>query len=139
MDTFNISWYMYLTAEGLQVDTTPPEAILRDKVGTTLESVKAGKWLYIPRDQEDVYNQFIRDNPDATYEDVYNLTPPALEIRRQKVKDKRQKLYTTISDPIYISYQKYIALQQPEKAQAAKQDWIEAIRKIEADNPYPEQ
>ena len=140
MDTFNISWYMYLTAEGLQMNTTPPEIIQTDgKAATTIEAIKAGKWLYIPREQEVVYNRFIRDYPDATWEDVFNLTPPLFEIRRQKIKAKRQKLYTIISDPIYISYQKYIALQQPDKAETAKQDWIEAIRKIEADNPYPEE
>lgn len=138
METFDFNFYMYLTLDGLEVSTIPPKITRADgKAGTSIEEIKAGKWLYIPKDKENVYNQFIRDNPDATSEDIYNLTPPSLEIRKQKVKERRQKLYITISDPIYISYQKYLALQQPDKAETAKQDWIAAIRRIEADNPYP--
>lgn len=44
------------------------------------------------------------------------------------VASKRQNLYNTISDPIFMQYQ---------RGKATKQEWLNAVKNIEDSNPYP--
>lgn len=135
METLKIKWFMYLTAEGLQITSISSN---KDNLATTLEDIAAGKWLYIPPEKERLYNEYVCSYPYASYEEIFSLLPPSLEVRKQKVKEKRQQLYSSITDPLYISYQKYLAREEIEKAEIAKKEWLEALKKIEEENPYPD-
>ena len=51
---------------------------------------------------------------------------------------KRAKLYADESDVLFNRYLIYKELGDTEKAEVAKQQWIDAREKIKSDNPYTE-
>lgn len=61
-----------------------------------------------------------------------------LEDTNNDIELKRAKLYADESDVLFNRYLIYKELGDTEKAEIAKQQWIEAREKIKSDNPYTE-
>ena len=61
-----------------------------------------------------------------------------LEDTNNDIELKRAKLYADESDILFNRYLIYKELGDIEKAEIAKQQWIEAREKIKSDNPYTE-
>lgn len=102
---------------------------------------------------EIVYQITINENDDLTVK-YYMLTPeqqafyelyPRVtfeEVLSQKInqnaqiKEARKMAYKRESDSLFIVWQKYLATGQTEKAEIAKQQWLEKIKQIEERYPY---
>lgn len=61
-----------------------------------------------------------------------------LEDTNNDIELKRAKLYADESDVLFNRYLIYKELGDTEKAEIAKQQWLEAREKIKSDNPYTE-
>ena len=61
-----------------------------------------------------------------------------LEDTNNDIELKRAKLYADKSDVLFNRYLIYKELGDTEKAEIAKQQWLEAREKIKSDNPYTE-
>lgn len=68
---------------------------------------------------------------------IYNMEPNTLEERKDKVSKKRESLYKSVTDPLYIAYVKYTTLGEVEKAEAKHQEWLDKLQEIKDNNPYP--
>ena len=54
-----------------------------------------------------------------------------------RIREIRRNLYAKYSDPLYIEYQKELAIGNIEKAETIKQEWLLKAKEIEENNPYP--
>lgn len=50
----------------------------------------------------------------------------------------RQGAYKEISDPMFIAYQHYLAIGEEEKAEQAREAWLEKVQEIKESYPYNE-
>ena len=66
------------------------------------------------------------------------MTLPSNESYNEKVRMKRERLYKSESDSIYMSFIKYSALGQDDKAKEAHDQWLAKVKQIEEENPYIE-
>ena len=66
------------------------------------------------------------------------MTLPSNESYNEKVRIKRERLYKSESDSIYMSFIKYSALGQDDKAKEAYDQWLAKVKQIEEENPYIE-
>lgn len=81
---------------------------------------------------------------DASYDiekneiDPENLTyiePTTAEINAE-IQKQREQAYKKRSDSLYMAWQKYLALDEEEKATEAKALWLAEIEKINKELPY---
>lgn len=105
---------------------------LTDKYDEILE----GKFLIIEGDRLEFYLNNL--NKDLSVENIYYMTLPSNESYNEKVRIKRERLYKAESDSIYMSFIKYSALGQDDKAKEAYDQWLAKVKQIEEENPYIE-
>ena len=105
---------------------------LTDKYDEILE----GKFLIIEGDRLEFYLNNL--NKDLSVENIYYMTLPSNESYNEKVRIKRERLYKSESDSIYMSFIKYSALGQDDKAKEAYDQWLAKVKQIEEENPYIE-
>lgn len=105
---------------------------LTDKYNEILE----GKFLIIEGDRLEFYLNNL--NKDLSVENIYYMTLPSNESYNEKVRIKRERLYKAESDSIYMSFIKYSALGQDDKAKEAYDQWLAKVKQIEEENPYIE-
>lgn len=105
---------------------------LTDKYDEILE----GKFLIIEGDRLEFYLNNL--NKDLSVENIYYMTLPSNESYNEKVRIKRERLYKVESDSIYMSFIKYSALGQDDKAKEAYDQWLAKVKQIEEENPYIE-
>ena len=105
---------------------------LTDKYDEILE----GKFLIIEGDRLEFYLNNL--NKDLSVENIYYMTLPSNESYNEKVRIKRERLYKLESDSIYMSFIKYSALGQDDKAKEAYDQWLAKVKQIEEENPYIE-
>lgn len=82
----------------------------------------------------------LNKDKNLSYQEIVNMTVPdnyAL-VKNEEIKNTREDLYKTQSDSLYMSYVKYTALGQDEKASEAYNQWIAKVKEIEEANPYIE-
>ena len=103
---------------------------LTDKYDEILE----GKFLIIEGDRLEFYLNNL--NKDLSVENIYYMTLPSNESYNEKVRMKRERLYKSESDSIYMSFIKYSALGQDDKAKEAYDQWLAKVKQIEEENPY---
>ena len=60
------------------------------------------------------------------------------ELKNNSIKETRERLYKAESDSIYMSFIKYSALGQDDKAKEAYDQWLAKVKQIEEENPYIE-
>lgn len=81
---------------------------------------------------------------DASYDaetntiDPENLAyvEPTTEEINAEIQAKREQAYKDRSDSLYMAYQKYLALDEIEKAIESKTQWLAEIAKINNEFPY---
>lgn len=105
---------------------------LTDKYNEILE----GKFLIIEGDRLEFYLNNL--DKDLSVENIYYMTLPSNESYNEKVRMKRERLYKSESDSIYMSFIKYSALGQDDKAKEAYDQWLAKVKQIEEENPYIE-
>ena len=105
---------------------------LTDKYDEILE----GNFLIIEGDRLEFYLNNL--NKDLSVENIYYMTLPSNESYNEKVRIKRERLYKSESDSIYMSFIKYSALGQDDKAKEAYDQWLAKVKQIEEENPYIE-
>ncbi|NDV46267.1 hypothetical protein D0T49_04330 [Paludibacter sp. 221] len=88
----------------------------------------------------DKQTAFYEANKTASVYEIWNMQIKKQELtvaeRNEIIRFKRQQRYETESDPLYMAWQKYLALGEPEKAEEAKQSWTKKIQEIETELPY---
>lgn len=67
--------------------------------------------------------------PDSEFETLIYQT-------NEDIKAEREKQYRTRSDSHFIAYQKYLALDQLDRAEEAKRLWLKEIEAINNEYPY---
>ena len=105
---------------------------LTDKYDEILE----GKFVIIEGDRLEFYLNNL--NKDLSVENIYYMKLPSNESYNEKVRMKRARLYKSESDSIYMSFIKYSALGQDDKAKEAYDQWLAKVKQIEEENPYIE-
>lgn len=80
----------------------------------------------------DVYHLFYMK--EYTEEDIRKEK----ELKNNSIKETRERLYKAESDSIYMSFIKYSALGQDDKAKEAYDQWLAKVKQIEEENPYIE-
>jgi hypothetical protein len=68
------------------------------------------------------------------------ISPSKEDILNRKIeiiKGERRRQYKSQSDPLYIEYQKDLALGNTDKAELDKEAWLAKVKEIEENNPYP--
>ena len=100
------------------------------------DEILEGKFLIIEGDRLEFYLNNL--NKDLSVENIYYMTLPSNESYNEKVRIKRERLYKSESDSIYMSFIKYSALGQDDKAKEAYDQWLAKVKQIEEENPYIE-
>ena len=65
-------------------------------------------------------------------------TPEPIPQTNEDIRRMREDAYRMRSDSLFIAYNKYLALGEEDKAEAAKQQWLAEIAMIDAEYPYIE-
>ena len=100
------------------------------------EEIFEGKFVVIEGDRLKFYLDNV--NRNLSTENIYYMTLPSNESYNEKVRMKRERLYKSESDSIYMSFIKYSALGQDDKAKEAYDQWLAKVKQIEEENPYIE-
>ena len=100
------------------------------------DEILEGKFLIIDGERLEFYLNNL--NKDLSVENIYYMTLPSNESYNEKVRIKRERLYKSESDSIYMSFIKYSALGQDDKAKEAYDQWLAKVKQIEEENPYIE-
>ena len=72
----------------------------------------------------------------AEYTPQYTQTYEPLHYTNEDIRIMRQDAYKQRSDSLYISYQKYLAKGETERAEQAKTEWLAEVERIELEFPY---
>ena len=119
-------------------DTTKWYEIASNYIVDSLDKMDENSYLLLDGDML----QFYLDNKDKnlSYQEIISMTIPSDYVykRNLEIENTRKHKYTYESDPLYMSYVKYIALGQDEKASKAYNQWIAKVKEIEEANPYIE-
>lgn len=59
-----------------------------------------------------------------------------IRIWNEQIEMDRSIQYRQQSDPLFMAYQKYLALGDTEKAEVKKAEWIAMVKDIAEKNPY---
>lgn len=100
------------------------------------EEIFEGKFVVIEGDRLKFYLDNV--NRNLSTENIYYMTLPSNESYNEKVRIKRERLYKAESDSIYMSFIKYSALGQDDKAKEVYDQWLAKVKQIEEENPYIE-
>lgn len=101
--------------------------------GYTIEDIEDGKLVKLNSEQI----EFMLNNSDATYVEIFKAK---LDISKkiEKIREKREYLYKKYSDSLYMAYLKYKELGMENKAIETKNKWMDMIKSIKSENPYPD-
>ena len=80
--------------------------------------------------------EFNLANPNLGLYNAFYMIPKDTTIVNEEIRKRRENLYNTSTDRLYMAYVKYREFGEEEKAAAAYQEWREAVEKIKQDNPY---
>lgn len=114
--------------------------LAEEDIATAFDELVEGKYLLLSDEQSAFFET---KDPDEIYtaEQIFYMqhTPNnvVLQHKIDRVKDIRRALYKSESDPLYIEYQKDLALGDFNKADETKEKWIAKVQEIEENNPYP--
>ena len=81
------------------------------------------------------YGDIIFDRENKVFKYLVEQIPIKIPTNKQ-IQSIRQENYKQRSDSYFIAYQKYIALNNPIKAEENKTLWLEEISKIDIEFPY---
>lgn len=108
-------------------------------ITTTYEGVLNGNYAIASDKQID----FGLAHPDYDLFHQFNMIEYTKEEYQKKIAEinesiriTRLNLYKSQSDPLYINYQKEIALGNVDKAEEIKTLWLSKVKEIEENNPY---
>lgn len=59
-----------------------------------------------------------------------------IDSHNEFIKNTRKRLYEEKSDYLFIAYQKYLALENHEKAEKYKEMWLYEVNQIDLEHPY---
>ena len=100
------------------------------------EEIFEGKFVVIEGDRLKFYLDNV--NRNLSTENIYYMTLPSSESCNEEIRRQRERAYKSESDSLYMSFVKYSALGQDDKAKEAYDQWLAKIKQIEEENPYIE-
>ena len=113
---------------------------IKDKIVTSIEDLDDENYIILTDEQQEAWESQEHDI-EYTSEQIFNMSyPTAADVLARKVeavRKTRSKLYKAESDPLYVEYQKELALGNTEKAEEVKAEWLAKAKEIEDSNPYP--
>lgn len=115
--------------------------ILPENIATSYLDIVNGKHIIANSEQI----AFYKEHPDYDLYHLYYMIPLTEEeqiekksIENERIKEIRESAYKAESDSIYMSFIKYSALGQDDKAKEAYDQWLAKVKQIEEENPYIE-
>jgi len=113
---------------------------IKDKIVTSIDDLDDENYIILTDEQQEAWESQEHDI-EYTSEQIFNMSyPTAADVLARKVeavRKTRSKLYKAESDPLYVEYQKELALGNTEKAEEVKAEWLAKAKEIEDSNPYP--
>ena len=117
------------------------DSILPKNIATSYLDIVNGKHMIANSEQI----AFYKDHPDYDLYHLYYMLPLTEEeqiekknIENERIKETRESAYKSESDSLYMSFVKYSALGQDDKAAKAYNQWLDKVKQIEEENPYIE-
>lgn len=115
--------------------------ILPENIATSYLDIVNGKHIIANSEQI----AFYKEHPDYDLYHLYYMVPLTEEeqiekknIENERIKEIRESAYKSESDSLYMSFVKYSALGQDDKAKEAYDQWLAKVKQIEEENPYIE-
>ena len=115
--------------------------ILPENIATSYLDIVNGKHIIANSEQI----AFYKEHPDYDLYHLYYMIPLTEEeqiekknIENERIKETREKADKSESDSLYMSFVKYSALGQDDKAKEAYDQWLAKVKQIEEENPYIE-
>lgn len=115
--------------------------ILPENIATSYLDIVNGKHIIANSEQI----AFYKEHPDYDLYHLYYMIPLTEEeqiekknIENERIKEIRESAYKSESDSLYMSFIKYSALGQDDKAKEAYDQWLAKVKQIEEENPYIE-
>lgn len=115
--------------------------ILPENIATSYLDIVNGKHIIANSEQI----AFYKEHPDYDLYHLYYMIPLTEEeqiekknIENERIKEIRESAYKSESDSLYMSFVKYSALGQDDKAKEAYDQWLAKVKQIEEENPYIE-
>lgn len=115
--------------------------ILPENIATSYLDIVNGKHIIANSEQI----AFYKEHPDYDLYHLYYMIPLTEEeqiekknIENERIKETRENAYKLESDSLYMSFVKYSALGQDDKAKEAYDQWLAKVKQIEEENPYIE-
>lgn len=115
--------------------------ILPENIATSYLDIVNGKHIIANSEQI----AFYKEHPDYDLYHLYYMLPLTEEeliekknIENERIKETRENAYKLESDSLYMSFVKYSALGQDDKAKEAYDQWLAKVKQIEEENPYIE-
>lgn len=115
--------------------------ILPENIATSYLDIVNGKHIIANSEQI----AFYKEHPDYDLYHLYYMIPLTEEeqiekknIENERIKETRENAYKSESDSLYMSFVKYSALGQDDKAKEAYDQWLAKVKQIEEENPYIE-
>lgn len=115
--------------------------ILPENIATSYLDIVNGKHIIANSEQI----AFYKEHPNYDLYHLYYMIPLTEEeqiekksIENERIKEIRESAYKAESDSIYMSFIKYSALGQDDKAKEAYDQWLAKVKQIEEENPYIE-
>lgn len=115
--------------------------ILPENIATSYLDIVNGKHIIANSEQI----AFYKEHPDYDLYHLYYMIPLTEEeqiekknIENERIKETRESAYKSESDSLYMSFVKYSALGQDDKAKEAYDQWLAKVKQIEEENPYIE-
>lgn len=109
-------------------------------VSSVEELTEDDKFILMSQSQIDFFNQIDPDEfytPEQIFYMINISKEELLQNKINRIREIRRNLYAKYSDPLYIEYQKELAIGNIEKAETIKQEWLLKAKEIEENNPYP--
>lgn len=117
------------------------DSILPENIATSYLDIVNGKHMIANSEQI----AFYKDHPDYDLYHLYYMLPLTEEeqiekknTENERIKETRESAYKAESDSLYMSFVKYSALGQDDKATKAYNQWLNKVKQIEEENPYIE-
>lgn len=74
---------------------------------------------------------------EMTAEEKIQMEVEIYKPSNEQIRELRQQAYKDRSDSLYLAWQKYLVMED-ERAEQAKQMWLEEVDKIDKEFPYNE-
>lgn len=74
---------------------------------------------------------------EMTAEEKIQMDVEIYKPSNEQIREFRQQAYKDRSDSLYLAWQKYLAMED-ERAEQARQLWLNEVAKIDAEFPYNE-